>query len=66
MLNNYLRTIAGMAIPFGIAMVLLSLWFRGYQESGSGERVITEINIVIGLLLSVIGFLVLLIGNRKK
>ena len=66
MTGNYLRTIALVAIPFGTVMVLLSLWLRGYQGSGSGERVITEINIAVGVLLMVTGFLVLRVGNRKR
>ncbi|TVR67127.1 MAG: hypothetical protein EA427_14705 [Spirochaetaceae bacterium] len=66
MSGNYLRTIATVAIPFGTVLVLLSLWLLRYQESGSGERVITEINIAVGVLLMVAGFLVLRVGNRKK
>lgn len=66
MSGNYLRTIATAAIPFGTVLVLLSLWLLRYQESGSGERVITEINIAVGVLLMVTGFLVFRAGTRKK
>ncbi len=54
------------AFSFGAVMVLLSLWLRPYQEQGSGEWAITEVNIVIGIVLLVAGFLFLRIGERKK
>lgn len=66
MKHKPLRTIAVVSASFGTVMVVLSLWLRPYQEQGSSERVITEINIAIGLVLMVTGFLVLRMGERKK
>jgi arginine exporter protein ArgO len=42
-------------LPFGIVMVLLSVWTLSLQTQGSAERIISIINIVLGAVLIAIG-----------
>lgn len=42
-------------LPFGIVMVLLSVWTLSLQAQGSAERIISIINIVLGAVLIAIG-----------
>ncbi len=49
------RLFARLMLPFGIVMVLLSVWTLSLQAQGSAERIISIINIVLGAVLIAIG-----------
>lgn len=49
------RLFARLMLPFGIVMVLLSVWTLSLQARGSAERIISIINIVLGAVLITIG-----------
>jgi threonine/homoserine/homoserine lactone efflux protein len=50
------RLFTRLMLPFGIVMVLLSVWTLFLQAPGSAERIISIINIVFGAILIGIGF----------
>ncbi|PKL11865.1 MAG: hypothetical protein CVV52_12290 [Spirochaetae bacterium HGW-Spirochaetae-8] len=49
------RLFARLMLPFGIVMVILSVWTLSLQSRDSAERIISIINIVLGAVLIAIG-----------
>jgi cytochrome c biogenesis protein CcdA len=53
-------------LGFGVFSLLLSIWMIGYQQAGSSERIITYVNIIVGVILIVTGLLLSLRERRNN
>lgn len=67
MKGEILRMFARLMLPIGLVILVLSVWIFPFQEEGSAERLVTWINIALGLCLTVLGvFLILRERHDRK
>lgn len=64
MKENIFKIFARIMLPVGLVILVLSIWLFPLQENGSAERIITIVNILLGLILTIIG--VFLLKRERK
>nr|WP_319472940.1 hypothetical protein [uncultured Sphaerochaeta sp.] len=53
-------------LGFGLFSLILSIWMIGHQQSGSNERIITYVNIIIAVILIFISLLLFMKERRNN